>query len=256
LTRVVGLDEGSRVSTPNLDIDPQLERACSAILSEIRRHLGGREGTRPVVIALDGASGSGKSTLAAMVAAELDAVIVPGDDFFAAQITDAEWDLLDAAERARAVIDWRRLRREALEPLIAGRTASWHPFDFEAGTRPDGSYPMSTETTVRQPASVIVLDVAYSCRPELADLIDVSVLVDVPATERRRRLASRDEKAFSDAWHTRWDAAEDYYFTRIRPASSFDLVVAVHPAAARGRQARSVRVSSGSRSNSPGSTAR
>ena len=173
-------------------------------------------------------SGSGKSTLAALVAAELEAVIVPGDDFFAAEITDAEWDLFDAPGRARAAIDWRRLRREALEPLIAGRAASWHPFDFAAGTRPDGSYPRSAETEVRQPGSVIVVDGAYSCRPELADLIDVAVLVDVPVSERHLRLASRDDKAFSDAWHARWDAAEDHYFTRIRPASSFDLVVAVH----------------------------
>ena len=58
-------------------------------------------------------------------------------------------------------------------------------------------------------------------------MIDVAVLVDVPVSERHRRLASRDDKAFSDAWHARWDAAEDYYFTRIRPASSFDVVVAV-----------------------------
>jgi para-aminobenzoate synthetase len=228
LTRVVGLDEGSRVSKPDLSIDPDLVTACLAILSEIRRHLSGREGTRPIVVALDGGSGSGKSTLAALVAAELDAVIVSGDDFFAAQITDAEWDRFDPRERARAAIDWRRLRREALEPLIAGRAASWHPFDFAAGTRPDGSYPMSAETEVRQPASVVVLDGAYSCRPELADLIDVAVLVDVPVSERHRRLASRDETAFSDAWHARWDAAEDYYFTRIRPAPSFHVVVAVH----------------------------
>lgn len=216
------------MSKPHPSIDPDLATACSAILSGIRRHTHGQEGTRPVVVALDGGSGSGKSTLADLVAARLDAVIVPGDDFFAVQITDAEWDRLDAAERARAAIDWRRLRREALEPLIGGRTASWHPFDFAAGTRPDGSYPMSAQTTVRQPASVIIVDGAYSCRPELADLIDVSVLVDVPATERHRRLAWRDDKAFSDAWHARWDAAEDYYFTRIRPASSFDVVVTVH----------------------------
>ena len=231
LTRVVGLDEGSRVSKPDLNVDRDLATACSAILSEIRRRLLGRQGTRPIVVALDGGSGAGKSTLAAVLAAELDAVIVPGDDFFAAQITDVEWDLFDPDQRARAAIDWRRLRQEALEPLIAGTTASWHPFDFAAGTRPDGSYPMSPETTVRQPASVIVLDGAYSCRPELADLIDLAVLVDVPATERRRRLAARDEKTFSDAWHARWDAAEDHYFTRMRPASSFDLVVAVHPKA-------------------------
>jgi uridine kinase len=216
-----------------VDFDPQLGPARLAILSAISRHMRGRRGTRPVVVALDGGSGSGKSTLAAMVAAELDAVIVPGDDFFAAEITDAEWDRFDPAERARAAIDWQRLRDEALEPLIARRTASWHPFDFAAGTRSDGSYPMSVETTVRDPAPVIVLDGAYSCRPELADLIDVAVLVDVPVDERHRRIASREEKSFSDAWHARWDAAEDYYFTEIRPAASFDLVVAIQPATRR-----------------------
>ena len=234
MTRAVGLVDGSRVSKPDLNVVPDLATACSAILSEIRRRLRGREGIRPLVVALDGGSGSGKSTLAAVLAAELDAVIVPGDDFFAAKISDAEWDRFDAAERARAAIDWRRLRHEALEPLIAGRTASWHPFDFAAGTRPDGSYPMSAEITARQPASVIVLDGTYTCRPELADLIDVAVLVDVPVGERHRRLASRDDRTFSDAWHARWDAAEDYYFTNIRPASSFDLVVALNSAAPQG----------------------
>jgi hypothetical protein len=53
------------------------------------------------------------------------------------------------------------------------------------------------------------------------------VLVDLPASERHRRIGGREEdKAFVDAWHARWDAAEDYYFTYVRPASSFDLVVA------------------------------
>lgn len=28
-----------------------------------------------------------------------------------------------------------------------------------------------------------------------------------------------------ETWHERWDAAEDYYFTEIRPPKSFDIVV-------------------------------
>jgi para-aminobenzoate synthetase len=204
--------------------DRHLGPGVATVVAEIQRHMAARP-TRPVLVAIDGGSGSGKSTLAVAVAAELNAVIVPSDDFFAAEITDAEWEALGPDERAAAAIDWRRLRTEALEPLLAGRPASWHPFDFEAGTRPDGTYPMSIELVTREPAPVIVLEGAYSSRPELADLIELAVLVDIPVAERHRRLVEREEETFRDAWHARWDGAEDYYFTQVRPASSFDLVV-------------------------------
>jgi len=206
-----------------------LAKAASVIVAEVRRRMRDRQGGGgPMLVALDGGSGSGKSTLAALVAADLDAAIVESDDFFAAEITDAEWDAMGPRERAAAAIDWRRLRREALEPLLARKTASWYPFDFAAGTRPDGTYPMSREAVTRGPASVIILDGAYSARPEISDLIDLTVLVDVPMSERHRRIAVREkDKAFLAAWHAHWDAAEDDYFTHVRPASSFDLVVTV-----------------------------
>ena len=114
---------------------------------------------------------------------------------------------------------------EALEPLLVGKPAKWHAFDFEAGVHPDGTYAMRTDFVERSPTAVIVLDGAYSTRPELADLIDLSVLIDVPVGVRHERLAAREDKHFLDSWHARWDAAEEYYFTHVRPKSSFDLVV-------------------------------
>ena len=39
------------------------------------------------------------------------------------------------------------------------------------------------------------------------------------------RLAAREDKGFLERWHARWDAVEEYYFTRVRPRSSYDLVV-------------------------------
>jgi uridine kinase len=179
----------------------------------------------PILVALDGPSGAGKSTVAAALAAATGWTIVPSDDFFAAEITAAEWDARSAEERARDAIDWRRLRREALEPLLAGRAAEWHPFDFASGERADGTYGMSREAVRRSPASVIILDGAYSARPELADLIDLSVLLDVPASVCGARLVARDDPDFLAAWHSRWDAAETFYFTHVRPRASFDLVV-------------------------------
>ena len=180
---------------------------------------------RPILIALDGRSGSGKSTIAEQLCKKLDGVLVQSDDFYAAHISDADWEARTAEERARDAIDWKRLRREVLEPLLANRAARWRPFDFVAGPNADGTYNLSEEYVERTPNDIIVLDGAYSARPELSDLIDVSVLVDIPDDVRRERLAQREEAAWLQAWHERWDEAEAYYFTRICPPSSFDLVV-------------------------------
>ncbi len=202
---------------------PELKAAVDTIVAEIRRLMIDR--ATPILIALDGGSGSGKSTLAVLIAEELDAALIQSDDFFAADISDVEWEARTPVARAADAIDWRRLRAEALEPLRAGKRARWHAFDFEAGVRLDGTYAMCADFVERTPSAVIVLDGAYSTRPELADLIDLSVLVDVPSDVCHKRLAVREDKQFLAAWHARWDAAEEYYFTYVRPKSSFDLVV-------------------------------
>ena len=193
-------------------------------LAALRERMSGQAG--PLLTALDGRSGAGKSTLAARLAEALpSAVVVPSDDFYAAHIPAAEWDAHSPEWRAAQVINWRRLRVEALEPLLAGRPAQWYPFDFER-PRPDGTYPFRARPETRDPAQVILLEGAYSSRPELADLIGLAVLVEAPSAVRRARLAAREEAAFIAEWHARWDVAEDYYFTHVRPASAFDLVVA------------------------------
>src|SRR5436190_16558401 len=102
--------------------------AIDQVVAEIESRTSGR--TSPLLVAIDGRSGSGKSTLAAALAGRMDAVVVPGDDFYRGG-SDAEWLARPPAIRARDCIDWRRLRAAALEPLLAGRPAAWHPFDFE-----------------------------------------------------------------------------------------------------------------------------
>jgi uridine kinase len=205
------------------DSPPKLKKAAETIVAEVGRLMVGR--TTPILAALDGGSGAGKSSLAMLIAAELNAALIHSDDFFAADITDAEWDARSPNERARDVIDWRRLRADALEPLRAGRPARWRAFDFEAGVRSDGTYAMRGDYIERPPSAVIVLDGAYSTQPALADLIDLSVLVDVPTEVRHQRLAARENDQFLAAWHARWDVAEQYYFTHVRPKDAFDLVV-------------------------------
>ena len=94
---------------------PELKAAADTIVGQVRRLMVGRQA--PILVALDGGSGAGKSTLALLIVEQLNAALIQSDDFFAAQISDAEWDARDPAARAADVIDWRRLRAEALEPL-------------------------------------------------------------------------------------------------------------------------------------------
>ena len=117
------------------------------------------------------------------------------------------------------------MRSEALEPLLSARAARWYPFDFAAGLRPDGTYGMKTSYVEVEPAPVILLDGNFSTGPQLVDLVNLTVLVEVPDIERQARLAKRQDPSFLLEWHARWDAVEEYYYTSVRARESFDLVV-------------------------------
>jgi uridine kinase len=172
--------------------------------------------TTPLVIALDGRSGAGKSTLARSIAQAVGGANINVDDFSTGEV---KGDPRAIEAIVADAIDWRRLRAEALEPLLAGRSAAWHPFDFAARKGLD------TRVVTCAPASVIILDGLYSARPELADLIGLRVLVESPAQIRAQRLVAREGAGFMRIWQSIWDAREEYYFSVLRPRESFDLIV-------------------------------
>jgi uridine kinase len=201
-----------------------LTHACSQIIALIEHF--SQDHHSPILAALDGCSGAGKSTLAHLLEEKIDCVIVQLDDFFAGNIPDQEWDSRTVAERVRDVFNWKRVREDALNPLLQGQIARWHPFDFAGGLQPDGTYGMSELWIERQPASVIIIEGAYSSSPQLADLIDLTIFVDVPIKERHKRIHEREkDEQFMQRWHSLWDDVEKYYFSEIMPKASFDLVV-------------------------------
>jgi len=193
---------------------PQAAVAAAEVTDAIaawRRAAGG-----VLVVAVDGHGASGKSTIAAEVAGATGAALLHTDDFF-------HWPAGAPTASGRRRVppldryyDWRRIRTEALEPLRAGRRAAFRPFDWDTGA------PARDLVTVR-PRGIVVLEGVFSAAPQLADLVDQSVLVATGEHERLARLRARVSAA---EWDEQWLAAERAYFSAIRPPGEFSLVVA------------------------------
>ena len=112
-------------------------------------------------------------------------------------------------------------RRDAVEPLLARLSIDYQTYAYPIKVA-NGS--VVTHSVRLAPANVIVLDGIYSSRPEISDLIDLSVLVDVEVSVRAERHNVR-ENSEDFEWHAIWDAAEDYYFSEVRSPESFDLAI-------------------------------
>jgi hypothetical protein len=63
----------------------------------------------------------------------------------------------------------------------------------------------------------------YAARPELADLIDMRVLLRVPDAVRMERLLAREGSL--GPWERQWHAAEEWYFANVAPPEAFDVVI-------------------------------
>jgi len=187
-----------------------------SIAKKIRSLVESKKG--PILVVIDGRSGAGKSTFTKKLREKAGGVIVVGDDFYSGG-SDEEWNKLTPKEKVDKCIDWKRLRVEVLEPLLSGKPTSWHPFNFKMGKG------LSDEVLTAKPSNTILLDGAYSSRPELSDLIDLSILVKTEDDSRRAILIKREGVAFMNNWHSVWDVAEDYYFSQIRPEKSFDFII-------------------------------
>jgi uridine kinase len=175
--------------------------------------------TAPLLVALDGRSGAGKSTLARAAAERLGASVIEGDDFYAGGSGES-WDAMTAEQKVAHVIDWRH-QRPMLEALRRGDTVTYHPYDWYDDAN-DGWAP---HVVTVESAPVIILDGAYSARPELADLLDLRVLLLIDDDVRRAQLLAREGDLYRTEWEARWAEAELHYFGSIMPPEAFDLVL-------------------------------
>ncbi len=181
--------------------------------------------TDPLFVGIDGRSGAGKSTLAEAVRSELSVgvSVIEGDDFYGGG-SGACWDARSVEEKVDTVIDWAR-QSDVLRALRSDGTATWHPFDWEATDWDSDEVRLARTTIETQAQPLVLLEGAYSCRPELHSLLDALVLLDPPADLRRAQLLGREGDEYRSQWESRWSAAEDHYFSNVMPPNRFDFVL-------------------------------
>jgi uridine kinase/molybdopterin-guanine dinucleotide biosynthesis protein A len=190
-------------------------RAVSSILTLAIERQPGAE--RPVVIAIDGPSCAGKSILATALGLLSEGSVLKGDDFYRhtlPRLTLTQRENMSDGAVMDAVIDWERLRAEALLPLRAGRSAAFQPYDWIAD---DGRL---APPKIIPAADVIIVEGVYAARSELADLVDVAVYLGVDPEVRAVRYTERHD---DPDWQRFWERGEAYYFSAVRPPASFDI---------------------------------
>ena len=158
-----------------------------------------------VTIAIDGRCGSGKTTLANKLKAYLDCHIFHMDDFYlqASQRTQERYN------EPGGNVDRERFKKEVLEPLLNHQDVLYRPFDCSSMSISEGAlYPYKP---------INIIEGSYSCHPELIDMYDITVFVDIDETLRLERIEERNGKEALDMFIKKWIPLEEKYF------STFDI---------------------------------
>lgn len=192
----------------------QVERLIFNIEARAREMSRPLEMSGPLLVSIDSKSGSGKSTLAEMIRQKVKAAVIFGDDFSAGGEKAAG---LRPKELVEICIDWQ-VQRTVLKRFHLCQTACFFAYDWSAF---DGS--KKSKMARIEALDVVLLEGVYSARPELRDLIDLTVLLEVPNEDRHKRLLAREGEI--SAWERQWHRAEDWYFATSAPRECFDVVL-------------------------------
>jgi uridine kinase len=199
-----------------------------ALRDEVRRRYpGGR-----VIVAIDGLDGAGKSTFAdglaetfaetgaAVYRASIDGFHRPRTERYARGRTSAEGFYRDS-------YDYATFRRVLVDPFRDGAQTSGATGFQLAAFDVARDAPVEAQWATGPRDAVLVIDGIFLHRPELRDLWDWSVWLDVPEEVAARRLADRDGSdpdplAPSQA---RYRAGQRIYLREAQPGAAASVVV-------------------------------
>ncbi|WP_207706829.1 uridine kinase family protein [Alkaliphilus pronyensis] len=170
---------------------------------------------KTLLIGIDGCGGAGKSSLAKKLSEEYNQItIVHMDDFYLPSQLRNNGDPED--KEIGADFDWRRLKKQVLEPLVNDNAATYQKYDWSSDNL--GEW---VEVKV---GGIVLVEGVYSTRKELAKLYDFKIWIDAPRELRLERGIERDGEEYRELWE-KWMIGEDMYVENHRPIDTADLVL-------------------------------
>ena len=151
------------------------------------------------VMAIDGRCAAGKTTLAHRLAVKYAAAVVHMDDFFLpAELRNPERFLEPGGN-----VHYERFLSEVAPRIKDGVPFKYRAFD--CGRMDYGDWVYVPD------ARLIIIEGAYSLRPDFLDLYDIKVFMDIKPEEQRRRILARNGEAAYANFAERWIPLEEKY---------------------------------------------
>ena len=144
-----------------------------------------------VILAIDGRCTSGKTTLADKLAKIYDCNVFHMDDFF----LQAHQRTPERFAEVGGNVDYERFYEEVLQPLTAGRSFSYRPFDC-------GTFTLTAPVEVT-PKKLNIVEGTYSHHPYFGNPYDLKILLTVDEETQQQRILERPiflHKRFFEEW--------------------------------------------------------
>ncbi len=168
-----------------------------------------------LAVALDGCCASGKTTLARRLARELEADVVPMDDFF----LPPKLRMPDRLSQPGGNVHYERFSAQIIDPLLAAKRAGG-----EKGAPASKRWPVLTwdrfdcslmdfaqEPRATAGRSLLIIEGAYCMRPEFRAAYDLAFCLSVAPEIQKQRILSRNGPDRWPAFRDRWIPMENRY---------------------------------------------
>lgn len=190
---------------------PPLNEECAGLL--LNRIEALLQSQKYMILGIDGRCGSGKTTLSASLALKYDALVIHMDDYFLPFGLRTPKRL----EEPGGNVHYERFIEEIYLPLRSFRGSP--PPETSSGMEPiahyrgfscrDGSL---SEPRPIFPHPVIIIEGSYCMRPEMRDLYDLKIFLDISRSLQLKRLAARPGTNMKD-FEEKWIPLEERYFS-------------------------------------------
>lgn len=153
-----------------------------------------------VIVGIDGMAAAGKSTLASKLASAFGGEVVRMDDFFLPTELRTEKRLSEAGGN----VHYERFAKEVAAPLREHASFEYGVFDC--------SQFKITEKRHIKGNGLIIVEGAYTFRPEFRDLYDLKVFMSIDSETQLMRILQRSGAEKLEAFKEKWIPMEKKYF--------------------------------------------